>query len=400
MATIKALLKKDKKKDGTYPLVIRITKDGKSTYVYTEYSLLPDQWDDKSQKVKKSFPNSVRLNHYVAKLISEAGGKAIELETNKQIVSSKNIKSHFQHSESSFNKESQLYIDNLKNAGKYNQYTADKPRVEHFKEYVGGDIAFQEISPSLLERFKTWLKVEYEVSDRTIVNHLVVIRSIFSKAVADGIVDSKYYPFGRGKVKIKFPESVKIGLNAEEVERLETVDIPNKAHNHARNLWLLSFYTAGMRAGDLFALTWEDIRDGRLAYSMNKNTKTGSLKLSDKAMKVLEQYEGNKGLIFPELKKTDLNDKFKVQRTTAFATSRIDKFLRNHVAPAAEIDKKLTLHIARHTFGSLAGDSVPIPTLQKLFRHSNITTTVGYMQNFINKDTDEALDSVINKPKP
>ncbi len=76
-------------------------------------------------------------------------------------------------------------------------------------------------------------------------------------------------------------------------------------------------------------------------------------------------------------------------------TSRIDKFLRKDVAPAAKIDKKLTMHIARHTFGNISGDKIPIQMLQKLYRHSSITTTISYRSNFIYKDADDALDAVI-----
>lgn len=54
------------------------------------------------------------------------------------------------------------------------------------------------------------------------------------------------------------------------------------------------------------------------------------------------------------------------------------------------------MHIARHTFGNLSGDKIPIQMLQKLYRHTSILTTIGYQANFINKDTDEALDAVLN----
>jgi phage antirepressor YoqD-like protein len=33
--------------------------------------------------------------------------------------------------------------------------------------------------------------------------------------------------------------------------------------------------------------------------------------------------------------------------------------------------------------------------LQKLYRHSSITTTIGYQSNFINKKADDALDAVL-----
>lgn len=65
----------------------------------------------------------------------------------------------------------------------------------------------------------------------------MTIRSVFSHAIKEGVVDvdAKFYPFGKGKMKIKFPESDKIGLNAEEIESLEKVTLEGAAH-HARNL--------------------------------------------------------------------------------------------------------------------------------------------------------------------
>jgi integrase/recombinase XerD len=61
-----------------------------------------------------------------------------------------------------------------------------------------------------------------------------------------------------------------------------------------------------------------------------------------------------------------------------------------------KISKKLTMHIARHSFGNIAGDKIPIQMLQKLYRHSSIRTTINYQQNFMHQETDEALDKVIN----
>jgi len=136
---------------------------------------------------------------------------------------------------------------------------------------------------------------------------------------------------------------------------------------------------------------------------MNKNDKAGSLKIPDKAVAILKHYEqfkvNEEDLVFPELKGVDLNDEFEVQRTISFKTSALDKILRKHVAPAADIEGKLTMHIARHTFGGLAGDAIPIQMLQKLYRHSNVATTIGYQANFIHQETDDALDAVISKTK-
>ena len=255
-----------------------------------------------------------------------------------------------------------------------------------------------DITLSHLERFKASLKSKNKLSERSAVNHLVVVRSIFSQAIKEGVCDIKYYPFGKDKIKIKFPDSKKVGLNKSDVERIEAAELPEQA-SHARNLWLISFYFAGMRISDVLRLKWSDFQDGRMYYAMGKNTKGDSLKVPDKVLQILKQYEALKDedndLIFRELRNVDLNDRFEMERIIASRNGMIDKYLREDVAQAAAIKSSLTMHIARHTFGNISGDKIPIQMLQKLYRHSSVTTTIGYQSNFIHKDVDEALNAVI-----
>ncbi|HTN46330.1 MAG TPA: tyrosine-type recombinase/integrase [Flavipsychrobacter sp.] len=134
---------------------------------------------------------------------------------------------------------------------------------------------------------------------------------------------------------------------------------------------MFSFYFAGMRVSDILRLRWSDFKNYRLHYSIGKNDKGGSLKIPDQAVTILKHYEhfeeSQNDLIFPELKDVDLSDEFVTQRTIAFKTGALDKILRLHVAPAAGITHKLTMHIACHTFGGMAGDAIPIQMLQKLY---------------------------------
>lgn len=407
MASVKVILRKEVKKDGTSPLAIRITKNRKSSYIYLEYSVKEKDWDKNTQRVKRSHPNSRRLNNFILTKLAEANSKALETETENKNVSSKLVSEKIKpRHNNTFLGFAQTYLDTLKNNGKYNRYTPDKSRINRFADFLqlnglGSDIAFTEITPQLVKRFQAYLK-SLKISERTVVNYLIVIRTIFNQAIDSELVDRKYYPFGKGKVVIKTPETIKIGLTAEEVKRLEDVKLPEGSfENHCRNLWLFSFYFAGMRISDVFRIKWSDIQNDRLHYAMGKNNKVGSLKMPDKALSIIEQYRADKqrknDFIFPDLKDvSDKEDKFLMQRRIINMTSRVDKALRNKVAPAANIDKKLTMHIARHTFGNLSGDKIPLQMLQKLYRHSSITTTIGYQANFIHKDADDALESVIS----
>ncbi len=75
--------------------------------------------------------------------------------------------------------------------------------------------------------------------------------------------------------------------------------------------------------------------------------------------------------------------------------SLINKQL-NKLAAVLKIDKKMTMHISRHSFGQIAGDKIAPQLLQKLYRHSDLKTTIGYQSNFIHKDVDGALSDVLN----
>jgi integrase/recombinase XerD len=400
MATIKAVLKPDKKKDGTYPIAIRITKDRKTDYIPIGYSATPEQWDKDRGCVRKNYPNSTRLNNLILKRVAEYSGKAIELETDAPTVTATSIKQSTQKkSWAMFNEQAGSYLTGLKEAGKYNQYTAERPRVRHFQEFLKKDIALKEIDVATLEKFKTFVRITLELSERSAVNHLSMISSVFAHAKKSNLVKAEHSPFGKGKITIKFPESAKIGLNAVEIQKLETVTLSPKA-SHCRNLFLFSFYLAGMRVSDVLRLKWRDFQDGRLIYVMGKNEKAGTLKVPEKALKILARYEPDRkssnDFVFPELKGADEKDRFTFEQKISYQSTIIDKCLKKDVARAAGIEKTLSMHIARHSFATEAGDKISIQMLQKLYRHSSVTTTVGYQSAFKYKDADDALDAVLS----
>jgi integrase/recombinase XerD len=400
MASIKIILRKEIKQDGTSPLAIRITKDRKTSYIYLDYSIHAKDWDSATETVKKSYKNSGRLNAYLLVKKTEASAQSLEMETTQKQVTAKAVRKKLKPSaEGSVFAQADLYLDRLKKAKNYNVWQAEAPRVKYLKEFLKTDIAFSEFDMALVKRFKTWIKAERKVSERTAVNYLATVRAIFSQAISEKACDPKYYPFGKDKISIRFPGGLKIGGNAEDVAAIENVDLSdNPQENHARNVWLFSFYFAGIRVSDVFRLRWSDFQNGRLYYAMGKNSKVDSLKVPEKAANILNQYKGQKDktdLVFPELKSMeDLNDKFAVQVRIKTRLKPINKALKE-VAKKAGVTKTISMHISRHTFGNISGDKIAPQMLQKLYRHSNLSTTIGYQASFINKDADDALDAVI-----
>lgn len=400
MISVKAVLRKKKLANNTFPIAIRITKDRKTSFIHLGQDIKESDWDQTLQRVKKSHPNSVRLNSFIMTRLTEAYNKALEMETVKATVSAQAIRQKIKpKAGDTVFKQADLYIDRLKEDGKYNRWNNEKSNVKHLKDFLKSDIAFSQLTQTVLKRVKAQLISKNGVSERTAVNNWVTVRSIFSQAIAEGACEQKYYPFGKGKLQIKFPESKKVGLTRDDVARIESAVIEKPEADHARNLWLISFYFAGMRVSDVLRLQWSDFMDGRMYYTMGKNNKGDSLKVPEKVMAILSKYEYLKSdesdLIFPELRKVGLEDRFQMERIISSRINAIDRYLKNEVKKAADIKKPLTMHIARHTFATISGDKIPVQMLQKLYRHTDIKTTIGYQAQFIHGDVDEALDAVI-----
>lgn len=400
MATVKVVLRKKRLSNDTYPLAIRITKDRKTSFIHLGQDVKLSDWDADLQRVKKSHPNSGHLNHFLSAKLTEANGKALELETTTKVVTAKAVRQKVKpKTGDTVFRQADLYIDRLKEDGKYNRWNSEKSNVKHLKDFLRNDIPFSELTQAVLKRFKAHLISKNGASERTAVNNWVTVRSVFSQAIAEGACDQKYYPFGKGKLQIKFPDSKKVGLTKADVTKIEDADLEKKEADHARNLWLVSFYFAGMRASDVLRLQWSDFMDGRMYYKMGKNQKGDSLKVPERVLAILSKYEALRSaesdFIFPELRTVGTDDRFQMERIISSRVNAIDRFLKNDVRKAADITKPLTMHIARHTFATISGDKIPVQMLQKLYRHTDIKTTIGYQANFIHGDVDDALDAVL-----
>lgn len=402
MSSVKVVLRKKANKEGLFPVVIRITKNRKSSFVYIGQYIDIKYWDAKNFKVKKSHPNSVRLNNYIVKRLSEVNDQLLSVITEDKKASVQNIRGVIKKGEESidFFKVAELHLSNLKRREKIAQSKNEKGRLNVFREFLKkSNIEIEEVKPRVLKKFEAFLLKEKQLSPRTISNYLILIRTIYNLAISEGYVDRKHYPFGKAKVQIKIPESKKIGLNKEEVKSLEEIKDLTPSERYTLDVWLLSFYFAGIRVRDVLELKWEDFFDERLHYRMSKNSKLVTLKIPDKAKIILKKYKPfakeNKGFVFPEMKKADLKNTEDVERKVKTATRTFNKHLKK-IAKKVGIVKSVSFHTSRHSFATISGQSINIHTLQKLYRHSSISTTIQYMSSFIHDDFDNALDSVVN----
>ena len=400
MATVRVVLRKKKNKAGRFPISIRITKDRKSSYLNTGQYIDIKFWDEKNRNVRKSHPNSKVLNNFIITKVAEANDKVLKSEMKTEYQTVSEIKNKIVVTKGlDFFAVAEMHLQNLKNRNKHHQYDTELGRLKKFKEFLFKDsLPFNRLNVTVLKKFETHLLHTKNLSPRTVVNYLILIRTIFNLAISESITDRGLYPFGKGKMTIRIPEAQKIGFTADEIQILENAQGITEAQQKAIHIWLVSFYFAGIRVGDVLQLKWSDFNDGRLLYRMNKNSKLVSLKIPEKAIEIFDFYKDNSSyneLVFPQLKGTNLNDTEEISKRTQSITRNLNRRLKIATKQLG-IKKNISMHIARHSFGNISGDKIPIQMLQKLYRHSSVTTTIRYQANFIHKDADDALDSVVN----
>ncbi|WP_437398303.1 tyrosine-type recombinase/integrase [Flagellimonas lutimaris] len=442
MASVKIVLRKNMiRKDKTIPLAIRISANYKTNYKWLGVYVLEKDWDRRLGRIRSSHPNYKRLNNHLLKKLTEANDLFLNSENNltpkqakQKLKGASGSKSFFSFaadrvqdkyergifsvakSELSILYNIQEFLNCDLSEGKLTVKTEIRKRriiriskgrkgeysfsdsIKLFKK--SKDLMFQMIDEAFLEKYKNFCAIYLDQKPRTVTNQLIFIRTLYNKAIKNGYVDAKFYPFGNDKEQIRVGNSHKIGLTKDEIVKIESLVLePNTSIWHTKNVWLTAFYFAGIRISDVVKLKWTDIKDGRLIYIMDKNKKSVSLSVPDKATKIFESYKmfkaDNDGYIFHFLKGVNPNNEEDIFRKTRNATKLLNKYLKR-IAVQCGIEKHLSNHIARHSFGNIAGDTIHPLMLQKLYRHSDLKTTINYQANFIHKEADEALDSVVN----
>ncbi|MGY3213969.1 tyrosine-type recombinase/integrase [Mucilaginibacter sp. HD30] len=423
MATVDFYIWKRPKKDGKYAISVRITINRKASYIVTGQKLDSlDQWDEKRQCVKKTHPNSARLNNYLRAELAKANDKALEMETKGQ-ASAKEVKfglKPIEEQHTYFNEIADRYLEDHKLCGNYDAYKTDTGRLKRFYEMTnGGKITFPEITVELLQRYLVHLRAAKRfrynanspvkpLSERSITNHMILIRTIYNRAITAKKASKDDYPFGaKGKIAIKITGAGKMGLDETEIKKLEELDLSHHLpiYNDARNIWLTEFYFAGMRVTDCLLLKWPDFQNGRLYYQMSKNGEHGSVKVPAKALTIINQYrqgcndrENNKhNLVFPLLQELpSLDDRYELRRKIGAVVKRLNKTM-GAIMEMIGSTKSASQHKARHSFAQRAEEKEIHPkVLQKMYRHESVLTTMKYQSNFSFSKADEAIDAVLN----
>lgn len=456
MATYNFELNNKPTKKGTYCILFRITESKKHKRIKTSVELdSPKFWNPKSQEVRKTEPRFKIYNEILKKMKAEAMAAEQTLEDNKRGVTSQGVAKIMMAGKQTFCFISfaEDFAERTLEGGDYRTYTKYITFLNKLKYFINGikakdtltipkrgdelnsflkkmkkELPMNDISLSFLNKFKTYLqkcpntkKPELTLHQNTISKQFDIFKSLYNKArrefKEEGLTlkDNPFDDFACETI-----ETNKEKLTAEEIELLKSLEIEEGSLMwHTRNCFMLAFYCAGMRAGDLIQLRGTNIvfthGAWRISYRMDKTAAAKEILLIPEALQIISQYidieNRTDDYIFPLLdnkaayaKATTWEQKeqlpFNVRKNlfqqVNSKNSLLNKYLTS-MANKAGITKKVSMHIARHSFANIARQKkANVYDISKALGHSSLKITETYLNKFDTTSQDATIRQVFD----
>lgn len=249
-----------------------------------------------------------------------------------------------------------------------------KNTYKYLNEFTKGHIQFNAIDENFLEEFKTFLLTK--VSNNTAHTYFAKIKASLNKAVKDKIVNKN------------------IANNVKQIARNDvkrtylTIDELNKLNKTSCNKIQVKYAfmfacNTGLRLSDVKRLSWNDISldEKRLILSQKKTKESLYLPLNNTALNILSKIKSNKV--------QDISNKVFVLPTDNQINNVIKKWVKK-----ANITKKVTFHISRHTFATISlASGTDLYTVSKLLGHKDIQNTQIYTK-VINESMVKAVNNI------
>jgi integrase len=393
------LLKKRIKKNGKYPVKIKVIFNRKIFFYQTGVDLSDEEFKvyHIHKNLKKQFDDITYYLKKADKIIRDLDRNFSWREFDVLYYNRRSSTQLIDQSES-INVITKIedYAKKLFNDGLIKSSTSYTTTANHLKEYLKKKddcLLLSDLTPEFLDSFeKYFLSKEKPLSYSSIGVYMRNIRAIFNQAISKKIISSDLYPFGKGKYVPPATKKAKKALSIEEIEKIYNYKTVDPIEAWAKDMWLFAYFANGMNVKDIAFLKYENIKKETLSYirsktknSSKENIITIEVFLNEDIQRIIKKW-GKKPLtpksyIFEILHPADLSD-LQIYRDVNQAVKSINKYM-SRIATAVELERAPTTNFARHSFSTvLKRSGVPIEMISEQLGHTSIKTTQIYLGSF------------------
>ena len=412
MATFKFLLYKSNiKRDGLYPICLRITKNRKLKYISLDIYAREDQWNDEVARFKKDMrvnPNHEKynalLNHYEErkdKMVRQFIENRVDWTLNQfeeQFLGvSKRGKVHdyfLKHikilKETNHIGNAKAYERTLHVLGKYDKKIKER--------------LFMEVDLKYVNAFNVALEKD-GCCGNTRKYYLKTLRALINKAIKDNEASATTYPFGNGGFEISSleEETRKRYLLSADLLLVKNSRQDDYTMEYTRRLFLFSYYCFGISFIDMATLadrsiekleTGEHIVYKRQKIKNQKGVKPVKIPVTETIREILDWFKANTPLVGNYLVPVITKD-YRGEQLYNHIRSRYVRYNKNlkKLGKILGIERPLTSYVSRHTMAmTLQNQSVPREVISQVLGHNNLETTNVYLDSFETSVVDKVAE--------
>jgi len=257
---------------------------------------------------------------------------------------------------------------------------------------MAAKLQFADITPSFLSSFQFHLEGSGK-SINTIAIYMRYLRSIFNDAISSGVIDRKYYPFGREKTKYQIQTGSKNpkALSLEVVRHIFEYEPESEDERKARDFWVFSYLSNGMNPKDIAGLRYCDIdfKEEKISFYRGKtsarvkNLEKIEVTLLPELKEIVERY-GVKPIISENYVFPIFNSSMNAKQRK-LAKDVFIQFMNRHTKRIGQKlgVNNLTSIVARHSFATvLVRSGVSTEFISESLGHTNLKTTANYLARF------------------
>jgi integrase len=392
-------------KSGEVPIYVKIKANDTQDEIATLRSIHPDKWCTTkngalgTSKEAREFNDSLMHIRFVlqdhVKLLIENG----------QEITARSIKNSYMGIISNDKKVIALFeihnndIRSLTGKGKdfapatLQRYETCKLHLSNYikEKYKVNDMPISKVNPDLIKGFELYLKTVRNCGHNSAVQYVKNFKKIVDNAFQNGWL--KNDPFV--KIKLRQKKVERGFLSLDELTQIMNKNFSIERLNYVKDVFLFGCFT-GLAYSDLKSLTLQNLvkdENGKMwIHTHRKKTDTIShIPLIPVALKIIEKYQNN-----PHCQTFNI-------LLPVYSNQKLNAYLKE-IADACGIEKKLSTHIARHTFATTVtlNNDIPIESVSKMLGHSSINMTQHYaklLDKKVAKDM-EKLQDIFAYKKP
>ena len=284
-----------------------------------------------------------------------------------------------------------IQMTRLKIAGKERTSETYKQMLFSFMKFRSGeDLSFDMVNEGLISQYESHMRIS-DLCRNTTSFYLRIFRSIYNRAVEDGLTEQSY-PFKR--VYTGVDKTSKRAINLKEIKKIKDLDLSQMpALDFARDIFLFSFYMRGMSFVDIAYLKKKNLVNGFVVYNRRKTGQQLVIKWEKSMDDIIVRHPNEQStFLLPIITREDGTERKQYLNSMLLINKHLKK-----IAELAKINIPLTMYVARHSWASIAqSQNIPMRVISLGMGHDNEETTRIYLASIQTSVIDSANNKILN----